>query len=272
MVRSGMRRILILALVNLALFPDAPAMAAEDSPSPPAPVAENADVIEALFLGSGPLTPGDGSHPCPLTDYWKGFPRGTTVKVRVSITVSEKVREAIEQALRQVPEATNGAIEATFELTEDANPMPERNQVTLTFHPDPAGQGCIFDRGCIIHRFDSKDRPGVFRSGRAVQTAGLPVNDYVHDVVGHGVIGLCHIDAKRICGPENSLMSRGAGIFSGETATELTPLDLSAAKAVYGSKLDPGATRDDFIKHRLIDPKPADGAGECIDDLLGNSG
>jgi hypothetical protein len=223
-------------------------------------------------LGSGPLTLTDGSHACPLTDYWKGFPRGTTVKVRLSTTVSEKVREAIEQALRQVPEATNGAIDATLELTEDANPMPEQNEVTLTFHPDPLSQGCIFDRGCIIHGFESKDRPGIFRSGRAVQAADLPVNDYVHDVVGHGVIGMCHIDGRRICGPENSLMSRGAGVFSGETATELTPLDVAAAKAVYGSPLDPGATRDDFIKHRLIDPELSRSAGECIDDLLGNSG
>lgn len=267
-----MRWVLILALVNMALLVDAGAMAAEDPPSPPAPVAENADVIEALFLGSGPLTPGDGSHPCPMSDYWKGFPRGTTVKVRVSTTVSEKVRQAIERALRQVPEATNGAIGATFELTDDANPMPARNEVTLTFHPDPAGQGCIFDRGCIFHRFESKDQPGVFRSGRAVQAADLAVSDYVHDVVGHAIIGLCHIDARRICGPGNSLMSRGAGVFSGETATELTPLDLSAAKAVYGSKLDPGASRNDFIAHRLIDPALSDSAGECIDDLLGTSG
>jgi hypothetical protein len=264
-----MRRVLILALVNLVLLLDAPAMAAED---PPGPVAENADAIEALFLGSGPLKPTDGSHPCPLTDYWKGFPRGTTVKVRLSTTVSEKVREAIEQALRQVPEATNGAIEATFELTEEPNPMPGPNEVTLTFHPDPVSQGCIFDRGCIIHRFESKDRPGIFRSGRAVQAPDLAVSDYVHDVVGHGVVGMCHIDGGRICGPENSLMSRGPGVFSGETAIELTPLDLSAAKAVFGSKLSPGANRNDFIKHRLIDPKLSDGAGECMDDLLGTSG
>ena len=138
MERPGMRRVVILTLVNLALFPGVGAMAAQDSP---APVAENADVIEALFLGSGPLAPADGSHPCPLTDYWKGFPRGTTVKVRVSTTVSEKVREEIEEALRQVPEATNGAMEATFELTEDANPMPERNQCTLTFNTAPAARG-----------------------------------------------------------------------------------------------------------------------------------
>ncbi len=98
------------------------------------------------------------------------------------------------------------------------------------------------------------------------------MNDYVHDVVGHGIIGMCHIDARRICGPENSLMSRGADVFSGETAAALTALDVAAAKAVYASKLDPDATRDDFIKHRLIDPAPADGAGECIDDLLGTSG
>jgi hypothetical protein len=257
----------ILAQVFGVLLLGAPAMAAEDPP-----VAENADAIEALFLGSGPLKPRDGSHPCPLTDYWKGFPRGTTVKVRLSTTVSEKVREAVKGALRQVPEATNGAIEATFELTDEPNPIPGPNEVTLTFHPDPVSQGCIFDRGCIIHGFDPKGRPGVFRSGRAVQAPDLAVSDYVHDVVGHGVIGMCHIDAKRICGPENSLMSRGSGVFSGETANELTPIDLNAAKAVYGSKLSPGATRRDFIEHRLIDPAPIDGAAECLDDLLGNSG
>ncbi len=67
-------------------------------------------------------------------------------------------------------------------------------------------------------------------------------------------------------------MSRGAGVFSGETATELTPLDVAAAKAVYGSPLDPGATRNDFIELRLIDPELSRSAGECIDDLLGTSG
>jgi hypothetical protein len=41
---------------------------------------------------------------------------------------------------------------------------------------------------------------------------------------------------------------------------------------VFGSKLSPGANRNDFIKHRLIDPKLSDGAGECMDDLLGTSG
>lgn len=264
-----MTRVVIVTLTILALLAVARAMAAEESP---APVAENADVIEALFLGSGPLTLADGSHACPFTDYWKGFPRGTTVTVRVSSTVSEKVREAIKQALRQVPEATNGAIEATFELTEEANPMPGPNEVTLTFHPDPVSQGCIFDRGCIIHRFESKDRPGIFRSGRAVQAPDLPVNDYVHDVVGHGVIGMCHIDGKRICGAEKSLMSRGPGVYSGETAVALTPLDISAAKAVFASPLSPGASRDDFIRHRLIDPALKDGAGECLDDLLDASG
>ena len=212
---------------------------------------ETADTIEALFMGSGQLTPSDGFPACPFINFWSGFPRGTTVTVRVSTTVSENVRQAIQQALQQVPQATNGAISTTFELTDDPDPMPQLNEVTLTFHPDPVSQGCPFNRGCIIHDFDP-GQPGVFLSSRAVQPAGLAANAYVHDVVGHGIMGMCHIDGNLIGGPENSLMSGGPGVFSGDIAIQLTTLDMEASRVVYSSPLSPGATRNDFIQHQLI--------------------
>lgn len=67
-------------------------------------------VIEALFLGSGPLIPRDGLTACPSQGRWNGFPRGTTVRVRVSTTVSGDKRAAIQQTADQVSEATNGAV------------------------------------------------------------------------------------------------------------------------------------------------------------------
>jgi len=207
------------------------------------------EAVEALFLGSGPLIPTDGFVACPTQGVWSGFPRGTTVRVIVSTTVSEDKREAIRQVLEQIPEATNGAIGTTFELTDDPNPIPDINEVTSTSHPDPVSQGCPSEVGCTIHSFLA---PGVFASSRAVQPSTQTVNAYVHDVVGHGILGMCHIDGNLIDGPQNSLMSGGPGVFSGDIAAQLTTLDIEAAKAVYGSSLDPGATRDDFLLEELI--------------------
>lgn len=240
-IRSWVAAALALGATGLAPS-NVPAANAEPEPKP-------ADVIEALFMGSGRLTPSDGLRACPAADFWSGFPRRTTVTVRVSTTVSENARVAIQQALEQVPQATDGAISADFELTGDPDPIPNPNEVTLTFHPDPVSQGCPFERGCVIHSFAA---PGVFVSARAVQPADLPINAYVHDVVGHGIMGMCHIDGNLIGNPRNSLMSGGPNVFSGAIAPRLTPLDEAASKAVYGSPLSPGASRSDFIRYRLI--------------------
>lgn len=213
---------------------------------------EARDVVEALFMGSGRLTPSDGLRACPYTGFWSGFPRGTTVTVRVSTTVSEGVIQAVRRALEQVPALTGGAIDTVFERTDDPAPIPSPNEVTLTFHPDPVRRGCPFERGCIMHRFVER---GVFLSGRAVQPSGMPINAYVHDVVGHGIMGMCHIDGNRIGGARNSLMSGGPGVYSGDIGIRLTALDAAAAKAVYASPLSPGASRDDFVRYGLIDDR-----------------
>jgi len=208
---------------------------------------EISNTAAALFLGSGGLTPSDGKAACPHRGYWVGFPRGTTVKIRISKTVSEPIVQAIREALEDVPDATGGAIKTAVEFTDDPNPMPRRNEVTLTLHPDPVSQGCPYPRGCTMHRFTRRD-PGVMVSSRVVQPAGMPLAAYVHDMVGHGVMGMCHIDGNLIEGADRSLMSGGPGVFSGQIAIGLTELDRAAAKALYGSALEPGASRDAFVR------------------------
>ena len=74
----------------------------------------------------------------------------------------------------------------------------------------------------------------------------------MHDAVGHGILGLCHIDARQIGGPENSLMSAGPGVAAGEGAPGLTGLDLDAIRLVYSSSVNPGATRSAFLAARLV--------------------
>jgi hypothetical protein len=87
---------------------------------------------------------------------------------------------------------------------------------------------------------------------RIVEPRGRSVSAYVHDAVGHGVLGLCHIDARLIGGPENSLMSAGIGVPPGSGASGLTGMDLDAIAAVYASGLSPGAARSAFLAARLV--------------------
>lgn len=239
-------RALAALILPLAAFAGA-AVAGDAAAQSP----DRADIVEALFMGSGPVMPTDGAAACPYRRFWNGFPRGTDVTIVVSTVVPAAVTDALRAAIRQVHNATDGAIQATLTLTAARNPMPEVNQVTFTLHPDPVSQGYP-RRGCTMHDFA---RPGVFRAGRVVQLPGVPVNAYVHDVIGHGVMGMCHIDGNLIGGAANSLMSGGPGVFSGQIAVRLTPLDLTAARAVYRSPLSPGATRRDFVRSGLINER-----------------
>ena len=222
------------------------------SPTTPGPI-NISHVIEALFLGSGPLIPSDGFVACSDAGVWNAFPRGTTVRVLVSTTVSASIFAAIQNAANQVALATNGQITTTVETIADANPLPATNQVTATTHPSPSSQGCVDDIGCTIHLWMSMSR-GVFVSSRALLPPSQTVNVYVHDAIGHGILGMCHIDGALIGGPSGSLMSGGPGVFSSQIAPQLSGLDIQAIQSVYASSLSPGAGRAEFVAAGLIDP------------------
>lgn len=205
------------------------------------------EVIEALFFGTGPL----GAGACPAYQRWAGFPRGSHIKVMVSTTVSEDKRDQIRKALDQVSEATRGAISVSFSLTDEPEPEAEAFHVVSMTHANPTLFGCVSGVGCTIHDWQ---KPGIFKSSRAIQPEGQTPQAYAHDVVGHGILGMCHIQAEGIGGADQSLMSGGEGVYSGQISGQLTQLDLAALQAVYASSLSPGATRNDFIRAALIDP------------------
>ncbi len=207
------------------------------------------DVVDALFLGSGPLIPRDGLTACVSAGIWNGFPRGTAVRVRVSTSVAPAARDAIQRAAGQVGAVTESVIAATTILTDDLNPQPDLNEVTVTARPDPHQDGCPTDGGCVVHTFAGR---GAFRSARVVEFPGQTPSGYVQDAVGKGILGLCHIDARRIGGAGNSLMSGGPGVGPGDTPTSFTALDQSAIRAVYTSSLSPGAARRDFLALGLV--------------------
>ena len=130
------------------------------------------DYIEALFLGTGPLTPTDGNHGCSATGWVRGFARGTTVPLYVSTTVSSSKRAAIDQTANQVSQATVGSNNVNVTETIDPDPIPGEDEATSTTHENASSLGCASDGGCTIHVFVSNASPGRYYSSRAVQPAG----------------------------------------------------------------------------------------------------
>jgi hypothetical protein len=218
--------------------------------------------IEALFLGSGAFIPSDGNIACPSwNERWSGFPKGTTVRVIVSTTVDGNsldgadTQQMIQDALADVPYASAGWLNTTYETTSDVNPMPGADEVTSTDHPDTVSTGCGGEVGCIHHQWRDPGTYTVFMSGRAVQKESIQHSDgFVHDIIGHGIMGLCHIDQESIGGNPVSLMPGGPGAYNGQQADKLTEADMIATRAVFGSGLDLGAGRAEFLAADLINP------------------
>jgi hypothetical protein len=207
------------------------------------------DVVDALFLGTGPLIPRDGLTECPLHGFWSGYPRGTSVRLRVSIRVPASAQAGLAEAIKPLPGATGGALLVILGVTSELDPEPGVNEVTVAEVALPRAAGCPSDAGCVQYRFAGR---GLLMGARVVAPRGRSVSAYVHDAVGHGVLGLCHLDARQIGGPEASLMSGGPGGPLGSGASTLTSLDLEAVRAVYASSINPGAGRSAFLAARLV--------------------
>jgi hypothetical protein len=211
--------------------------------------AKRPEAIDALFLGSGPLIPRDGATDCPLQGFWSGYPRGASVQVKVSSRVPAAAQGGIADAAASLGGVTLGALAVNILVTGDVDPQPGVNEVTVAEAALPRAAGCPSDAGCVLYNFAGR---GLLMGARVIAPPGLSVAAYVHYAIGHGVLGLCHIDARQIGGPEGSLMSGGPGVTPGSGASTLTALDLDAIGAVYGSSVSPGAARSAFLAARLV--------------------
>jgi hypothetical protein len=203
------------------------------------------DSIESLFLGSGPLIPRNGeSIGCPRLRTWSTFPFGTTVRLRVSNSLRADIIGALTTAAAQVSDASAGLLSVSMELTSEGNPLPSMNDVTVISSADAHSLGCPLAQGCTIFGFLGSNT----YSARSILSTAQPAAAYVHDAIGHGVLGLCHIDGNLIGGAKLSLMSFGTGIFSNALPLQLTSLDLAATHPVFGSGIASGSGAFEFAR------------------------
>lgn len=218
------------------------------------------DAITALFLGLGPLAPTNGEYACVSRFRWMAFPQRATVRLRLSdATVGAPAQDAVRRAAGQFQAVTGNQV--IVELTAEPDPRPGENEITVASHPDPpsVGQGCSY-YGCTF--MTVRDRAFIV-SARAVLRSMNSVATYPHDAIGHGALGMCHIDGALIGGSQHSLMSGGPWGGSCDApsnlciALDLTPLDAAAAEAVYASGLPRGSVFEDFLSVGLVNPFPA---------------
>lgn len=218
------------------------------------------DYIEAIFLGSGPYATRSGQPSCPRPrnvvgnpGIWAGFPRGSTVRVLLSSAITGTNRTGIQTTVDSLSETTTGAIVATLQLVAETNPEPGPDEMGIALAPalirECSVRGCCSQTsiGCILWSFRA---PGVLEWSKGLFAEDAPPNpaNFMHEL-GHGILGMCHIEAEPIGGGQNSLMSEGQGIVSN---TGLSSFDKEAARTVYGSGLNPGASRDQFRSAGLI--------------------
>jgi hypothetical protein len=137
-----MRRLAPWATLAFALA----ACRGPSTPTPPATPPPLADVIEAIFLGSGPLAAGDCITPSILATPL----RNTTFTVVIGTTIDAAGERTIEEAITDVQQVNNGRFRIVVERSGAADPLPGPLQITSADVPDatiqmlcsPGGSGC----------------------------------------------------------------------------------------------------------------------------------
>jgi len=230
------------------------------SPPPPNPTITQSNVIAALFLGEGPLRPAQGNT-CPDTGFWRAFPRGSRIRVRLSTALSTGERNTIDGFLADLRGVIGGAYDLIVETTTEEDPIPGLLEVTGTSLSNPAvdafcrpGTG-----GCTKYTFQA---PGVLASSRTVARHQFGGNVHNHELV-HGILGLCHLDGFVM--PDALMANPGSSSIGNFNASER-----QAIQAVMRSGLSAAATRADFERLGLVDPAGTSGASSS--PVLGTEG
>jgi hypothetical protein len=200
------------------------------------------EYIEALFLGTGPLSPSNPN--CPGgRNTWAGWQSGTTVTVKLSTTLSSSQREAARTVLSQIESTVGERLRFNILETSETRPRPAAQELTLTQSTDITRDCPPGASACVI---PNSDAARIFRTveGFLDSASNAPL---VRHELGHGILGLCHLTLE---GDVSFL-----GMMSAAPAEPVLPLaDAEVLRLVYGAGLAPGATRASFVAAGLIQP------------------
>ena len=219
-------------------------------PSPSPSPFDTKAFVEALFLGSGPMSD-PSNRGCINADRMAGWLQGTPMRIRLSPRLSEDERAGIVGPASQITEATQGAVRVSVEVAAEPDPMPGFSELTASpFAAADIAVLCNNPRAslCVITAVRNYELVSV----RIVGTSGNQGGGYSHEF-GHG-IGLCHLNpaSPAYLNPERRRPSSIMGAAS--AGRRFTQDDLEAIRSVYAAGLRAGATRAQFVEAGLIHP------------------
>ena len=208
------------------------------------------DFVEAVFLGTGPsrtlLETGCGNKfPGPqCTEFLLSYPRGTTVHALAWSGLAASNLDATRAMLQQISQATEGALNTTFDLTDQSFPLPGTNEIT--FGLKTADSQCGGSEACVEMTFV---RAGIARSTAAVFSASFASDprrtaSFAHEAA-HGLLGMRHVNSDSVGGDQGSIMSTRPGGTIG-LPSALTALDVEATRFVYRAGLGAGSSRGEL--------------------------
>lgn len=212
--------------------------------------ATRADVIEALFLGSGPAQVGVVGNGCGIAGpgTWYSYGPGETVDVVVSGSVGAEDRPVIEAAVDDWNQAVGGYFTVRTVTTDDPDPVAGPNEITVV-EVSAAQQEAECNRPGTACFLCSRNRLPLLDRCRVVVRNDLtfaPGTVHAHEVAH--ALGLCHLSG-RIPTLRDALMASPQGGQSNAFIFE----ELDAIGHLYASGLAPGATRPDFVAAGLVD-------------------
>ncbi len=205
-------------------------------------------LIEALFLGTGPMGRPDNPGCDSRMHRMRGWPRGSRIRVVAYATVDADRRAAVQHTIEQA-NAVLGSVVTTEYQTRDDAPEP---------FGSPAGEIAIFGTtqsrvpalcgiaaaNCQVVSYHS----GAYIASRVI--LGTPFTEASTAVVAHELghaFGLCHV------APERAGLEQTLSVMGHASVSRWTAADLEAIRRVYAAGLSPGDQRQRFVAAGLID-------------------
>ena len=147
-----------------------------------------ADVDRRSLPRRRPAHPAGRCPDCPLQGFWSGYPRGawSASECRAACPPPRKPASRKRRSSRWARHRRRADRRRRGPGDRSA---ARRQRGHRDGVPLPRAAGCRSDAGCVQYRFAGR---GLLMGARVVAPPGRSVSAYVHDVVGHGVLGLCH--------------------------------------------------------------------------------
>jgi hypothetical protein len=207
------------------------------------------EIVEALFLGTGPLA--DSAIPTHvLGDRIEGWSPGSTLSFIVDDAMPATSLAELERTLPQIVAATGGALIAVITDRRPHPGDPAEGEVSVTMVPAESyatDVPCIASStGCARTFF----RNGVTTRARIWIKAVAVSTGLVAHEIGH-VYGLAHIVDPGGIRPTFTMVA-----FTSARVAALEPASLRAMEAVARTGLYAGAGRPQLLAADLIPPTP----------------